>query len=379
MPLGELLPIQWDLERDVPQHSTFLYLSKYMEDLGEKLSQLAPGGLNQCYFTNSGSEANEMAVMSARVATGEQTMIALRHGYHGGTNVPLSLCGNSQWKFPAQPQASVVHAVEPYCYRCPYGAQKGFCALECAEDIQNVIETATHGKVAGLIVEPVLGVGGFIDPPLEYHRRAAEIVRNVGGKYLSDEVQTGVGRTGKFFFAIEESEVVPDIITMAKGFGGGAPIGAVVAKKEIAMSLKGKTHFNTFGGDPYQSMQAGEVIDIIKDEELIENAHREGKYLKEGFQSLSEEFPVLGDVRGRGLMIGIELVKDPKTKEPAAKETAEIMDLSKERGLLLGKGGLKGNVIRIAPSLSIRREESEELLKIMKSSLQALRDRSMKK
>jgi 4-aminobutyrate aminotransferase-like enzyme len=360
------------IEENQIQHTTFLYLSQYMAVLGKKLADVAPEGLNKCYFVNSGSEANEMAVMSARVSTGEQMVVALRHGYHGGTSVPLSLCGHSTWKFPAQPQSSVAHAQAPYCYRCPYNNKNG-CHLECADDVKNVIETVTHGKIAAFIAEPVMGVGGFIDPPVEYHKRVYEIIKSFGGKYISDEVQAGVGRTGKYFFAIEESGFSPDLITMAKGLGNGAPVGAVIAKDEIADSMKGKLHFNTFGGDPYQAMQASEVIDIVMNENLIENSKVMGDYLKDEFKSLQKEFPVIGDVRGRGLMLGLELVKDQKSKEPAASEAALLMELSKGEGLLIGKGGLFGNVIRIAPSLGITKTEAEELVLKLRTSFQKLK------
>jgi 4-aminobutyrate aminotransferase-like enzyme len=361
------------LDDNAIQHTTFLYLSGYMEELAKKLAAVAPGDLEKCYFTNSGSEANEVAVMTARVATGEQMVVALRHGYHGGTNVPMSLCGHSNWKFRAQPQASVIHALEPYCYRCPLGKTRENCSLECAEDIKNVIETTSNGKIAAFIAEPVLGVGGFIDPPFTYHKRAYEIVKSFGGKYISDEVQTGVGRTGKYFFAIEEAGIVPDFITMAKGFGSGAPIGAVVTKRECADAMIGKSHFNTFGGDPFQSMQAAEVIDIIKDENLIENARQQGEFLRNGMLDLQKEFSLIGDVRGRGLMLGIELVKDRKTKEFAVQETVSLMDLAKNNGLLIGKGSLRGNVLRITPPLNVSRAESEELLKKLRKSFEQLK------
>lgn len=360
------------IESDVIQHTTHLYLSEYMAVLAEKLAELSPGDLNKCYFTNSGSEANELAVLNARVATGEQTIIALRYGYHGGTGVPISLCGQHTWKFRAQPAASVVHAVAPYCYRCPFGKTKDSCALECAEDIKNVIETSTSGKVAALIIEPVLGVGGFIDPPVEYHKRCYEIIKHFGGKYISDEVQTGIGRLGKHFFAIEDSGVVPDIITSAKGIGNGAPIGVAIAKSEVAEAMTGKLHFNTFGGDPYQTMQAAETIAIIQEENLIENADRMGTYIKDGLKELQKDFHVIGDVRGRGLLLGLELVKDRDTREPETSGTANLMEIAKDNQLLLGKGGLWGNSIRIAPPLNITKTECDELLTKLRLSLETL-------
>lgn len=361
---------------DEVQHTTSLFLSLYMEELAEKLAHIAPGSLKRSYITNSGSEANEMAIMTARVHTGEQMFVALRHGYHGGTGVPMGFCGHSNWRFKNQPVSSVTHAPAPYCYRCPFGAQPQSCNLECAHDIKNIIETSTNGGIAGFIMEPILGVGGFIDPPLEYHKVAYDHVKEFGGLFIADEVQTGVGRTGDNFFAIEDSRVIPDMITMAKGLGNGAPIGAVITTDKISDSLKGKMHFNTFGGDPYQSMQAGTVIDIIKEENLIENAKQIGKFIKEGLQDLQKDFPLIGDVRGRGLMLGLELVQDRKTKTPAPTQTRQLIDACKDARLLVGKGGLYGNVIRIAPPLNIDRSEAKELLEKLQIALLSLSKQS---
>lgn len=350
------------IDSDAIQHTTFLYLSEYMADFAEKLAQVAPGDLSKVYMTNSGSEANEMAVMTARAATGRQMVLSLRHGYHGGTNVPLTLCGHGTWKFPSQPHASVSHVKAPYCYRCPWGKERTTCDLECADEVQEVIDTTTDGKIAAFICEPILGVGGFIDAPVGYHKKVYEIIKKAGGLYISDEVQTGVGRTGKNFFAIADSEVVPDFITMAKGIGNGAPVGAVITKTEHADALKGKLHFNTFGGDPYQAMQASKVIDIIKDENLIDNADKMGHYLKEGFMDLQKDFPIIGDIRGRGLLMGLELVTDPVTKTPNPEATAKLMETAREKNILIGKGGLLGNVVRVAPSMAITKEECDQLL-----------------
>jgi 4-aminobutyrate aminotransferase-like enzyme len=361
------------INSDAIQHTTYLYLSEHMAELAEKIATRAPGDLTKCYFTNSGSEANEMAIMTARVATKNQTVVSLRHGYHGGTNVPLALCGHSTWKFPHQPQASVVHAKAPYCYRCPFGANEKSCNLECANDVKEVIQTATHGEIAAFIKEPILGVGGFITASNEYHKQVFDIVKDHGGLYISDEVQTGVGRTGKDFFMSSTLGIKPDMITMAKGIGNGAPVGALIAKAELAQSLVGKAHFNTFGGDPYQSMQASETISIIEEEDLIGNADRMGAYLFEGFKDMQKDFPIIGDIRGAGLLIGIELVKDQKTKMPAISETAEIMEFAKEEGLLIGKGSLLGNVLRLAPSLAISKSECSELLKGMRNAFSKLK------
>ncbi|MFK7823774.1 MAG: aspartate aminotransferase family protein [Oligoflexales bacterium] len=356
------------LAEDEIQHTSHLYLSLYMEGLAEKLAKLAPGLPRSCYITNSGSEANEMAVLTARVATGEQMMIALRHSYHGGTNATLGLCGNASWKYPHQGGGGVAHAVAPYCYRCPFGANNKTCDLECSKDVRSVVETVTSGKVAGIIVEPILGVGGFIDPPREYHAKVFDIIKSFGGIYISDEVQTGVGRTGESFFAIEQSGVVPDIVTMAKGLGSGAPIGAVIADRSLANELNGKHHFSTFGGDPYQSMQAAMVVDIIEEEKLMQNAENVGARLKAGLLDLQEQFPIIGDVRGRGLLLGFELVKDPLSKEPATDVCKQLLELCKGEGLLLGKGGLWGHVVRIAPPLNLSFSEADELLLKLKKA-----------
>lgn len=350
------------LSKDAIQHTTYLYLSQYLAELAAKLASVAPAGLSKCYLTNSGSEANEVAILTAREATGRQMIVALRHCYHGGTSMPLALCGSSPWKFLHSPQASVVHAMAPYCYRCPFGKTPQSCQLECADDVKQVIETTTSGNIAAFIAEPVMGVAGYVDPPLAYHKKVYEIIKQYGGLYISDEVQTGMGRTGSHFFAIEQSGVIPDLITLAKGLGSGAPIGAVIAKPELADALKNKKHFNTFGGDPFQAAQANEVINIIINENLIQNAKTEGDYLKTAFKGLQKDFPLIGDVRGRGLIIGIELVKDRQTKEPASQETALLMEIAKDNGLLIGRGGYHNNVLRIAPSMGISRQESELLV-----------------
>lgn len=360
------------LDSDAIQHTTFIYLSGYMEDLGKKLAELAPIDSPKCYFTNSGSEANEMAVLTAKQATNEATVVALRHCYHGGTSMPMGLCGHASWKYRGLSQSSVVHSAEPYCYRCPFGAERNNCALECAEDIKNVIETVTIGKIAAFIAEPILGVGGFIDPPKEYFKRAYEIIKKFGGLYISDEVQTGIGRTGEGFFAVDSMGFRPDFITCAKGFGNGAPIGVVIGRGDLADSLAGKVHFNTFGGDPYQSMQAGLVLDIIREQGLIENAKKVGGRIIEGLKSLQKDFPIMGDVRGRGLIIGVEFVKDAKSKVPAPEETLRFLNLTKEEGLLVGKGGLRGNVIRIAPPLTLSMTEAETVLKKFENALRKL-------
>ncbi len=357
-------------DNDDIQHGPTIYLSEPVVRLAENLTKHTPDGMDRVFVSNSGSEANEFAVMAARNATGNETMVSLRHGYHGGTNMTLGLCGHGNWKFKSQPFSATVHAMQPDCYRCPFGKTKDTCALECAQDVENVIQTATNGKIAGVIIEPILGVGGFLDPPVEYHKKVYDICKKYGGMYISDEVQTGIGRTGESFFAIFQSGFTPDMITMAKSLGNGAPVGAVILSEECSAPLAGKIHFNTFGGDPYQALQAAMTVEIIEEENLMENCKTMGNLLKEGLWNLSEKYPIIGDVRGRGLLMGFELVKDRTTKEYASKEAGMMMEETRKRGLLLGKGGLYGNVVRVAPPYTVTKDDCEKILSIIDQSLE---------
>ncbi len=357
------------LEADEIQHSSTLYLNHHATDLAETLVKEAPPRLDRVFFTNSGSEANELAMLAARQATGETVIVNLRHSYHGATAGALASCGHHNWRFRSQPVASVTSAMEPYCYRCPFGKEPQSCSLECAKNVETTIQTSTNGRIAGFIAEPVMGVGGFISPPKEYFTEVARIVHQYGGRYISDEVQTGAGRCGGEFLLSRELGIDADLLTMAKGFGNGAAIGATLMTTELSESMAGKLFFNTFGSDPYQTMQAKVTMDIIRDEKLIENARQQGAHLLDGFRELQKKHRLVGDARGRGLLLGIELVRDRKTKEHAPAETSELMELCREKGLLIGKGGLFGNVVRVAPPLTITRGQCDQLLKVLDESL----------
>jgi 4-aminobutyrate aminotransferase-like enzyme len=367
------------IDSDAIQHTSYLYLNRYVVDATRSLIQESPEGVDRVHFTNSGSEANELAFLAARQKTGETMIVNLRHSYHGGTSGALAQCGHHNWRFRAQPVSSVTSAEAPYCYRCPFGKKKGSCNLECADNVKETIETSTHGKIAAMIVEPVMGVGGFLDAPKEYFHKVADIVHEFGGYYISDEVQTGAGRCGEDMFVTRSLGIDADMITMAKGLGNGAAVGAVMMKTEISDSMAGKLHFNTFGGDPYQTMQAKVTFDIIREENLIENAKVTGKRLKDGLVSLQKKYGLIGDVRGRGLLLGVELVKDRKTKEFAPEETAEIMDLCRDNGLLVGKGGLRGNVLRLAPPLNITEKDVDDMLIVMDRAFHTLTEERAKR
>ncbi len=343
-------------------HTSTLYLNKPQVDLAEKVAELTPGRLRKSFFTNSGSEADETALVLARLYTGHQEIVALRHCYSGRTMGAMSVAGHSTWRHGGTAVAGINHLVAPYCYRCPLHLAYPSCDLACAKDVEELILTATGGKIAALIAEPILGVGGFITPPKEYFKEVTSIVKRYGGIFICDEVQTGWGRTGDKWFGIEHWEVEPDVMTFAKGMANGAPIGATVTTEEIAAAQPGLS-FSTFGGNPVSSMAALATIREIQERDLPHNARVVGDYLRDQLEALKEAYPhVIGDVRGMGLMQAIECVKDPKTKEPNAQAVLRIFEETKNRGVLIGRGGLYGNVIRLGPPLIATKDHIDELV-----------------
>jgi alanine-glyoxylate transaminase/(R)-3-amino-2-methylpropionate-pyruvate transaminase len=346
------------------QHATTIYLHPAAAQLARKLAEHMPGGggLTTSYFTSSGSEANEIAILMAREFTGNTEVISLRNGYHGGTQGAMALSAVGTWKFPANPSIGVKHATPGYCYRCPFGLTYPSCDLKCARDVEDLIRHETAGEVAGFIGEPIQGVGGVVTPPPEYFGIVYEHVRRHGGLCIADEVQTGFGRTGTAFWGFENWGVMPDLVTMAKGIGNGAPLGACVTRPEIARVMTNRIHFNTFGGNPVSMTQGLATLEVIDAEGIQANARRVGGHLKERLLALQERQPIIGEVRGMGLMLGVELVRDRDTKEPATSETAAILELCKERGLLIGKGGLDGNVLRIKPPMCLTTDDADFLV-----------------
>jgi 4-aminobutyrate aminotransferase len=354
------------------QHVSTLYPTAPIVELAEKLAHITPGDLGKTYFTNSGTEANETAVLLAQLATGAQTIVALRHSYSGRSTVARSLSGQAPWKMGANQIAAVVHAPAPYCYRCPFKLTYPECGVACAEDLEELIATSTPGVVAGFLAETVLGAGGYIVPPAEYFPVAVDIIRRHGGLFIADEVQSGFGRTGGRWFGIEHWDVEPDVITMAKGIANGAPLGATVTRPELADEFGGGLSISTFGGNPMSSVASLASIAVIEEEGLLENAASVGAHLRHRLDELAERFDIIGDVRGMGLMQGIELVRDRDSKEPAADEAARLMEETKSRGLLVGKGGLYGNVLRIGPPLNISAGQVDEGVDMLSQSFSAL-------
>jgi 4-aminobutyrate aminotransferase-like enzyme len=356
---------------DKLQHVSTCFITEPMVALAEKLAQLTPGKrLTKSFFTSSGTEANETAVQSARMHTGNLEIIALRHGYSGRSSLARGLTGMNTWR-RATIEVGIVHAVNPYCYRCPLKLTYPSCDLACARDIEQVIQTSTSGRIAGMIAEPIQGVAGFVTPPKEYFKIAFNIVKQYGGDFIADEVQTGWGRTGKKWFGIEHWEVEPDIITAAKSLGNGHPIGLTIARPEIADSFQGLT-IATFGGNPVTATAAKAVIDIIEEDDLRTNCAIVGGYFRDRLNELAQKHALIGEVRGMGLMQALELVTDRTTKEPAGPATGALLEEARKRGLLVGKGGLYGNVVRMSPPMNIAKSDVDEAVRILDESLTAV-------
>jgi alanine-glyoxylate transaminase / (R)-3-amino-2-methylpropionate-pyruvate transaminase len=359
------------------QHTTTIYLHPTAGEFAKKLAEHMPAGsdLSVSYFTNCGSEATEVALLMAREHTGNTEVISLRNGYHGGTQAAMALTAHGSWKFKSSPVVGVKHATPGYCYRCPFGLTYPSCDVKCAQDVESLIRYETPGEVAAFIAEPIQGVGGAVTPPPEYFKIVYDIVRKHGGLCIADEVQTGFGRTGTAFWGFENWGVTPDLVTMAKGIGNGAPLGACVTRPEIALNMKNRIHFNTFGGNPISMTQGLATLEVIDAEGIQQNALRVGDYLKARLHDLQERQPLIGEVRGMGLMLGVELVRDRDSKEPASTETSEVLELAKQRGLLIGKGGLFGNVLRIKPPMCLTTDDADFLVDCLDEVMGAATER----
>lgn len=352
-------------------HTTTVFLHPTMVQFAEKLAARFPAdsGLSATYFTNSGTEANDLSATMARLHTGQFDIISLRNGYHGGSSGTMALTGMGNWKFPLPHAFGVKHATPGYCYRCPYGLEYPSCDVKCAKDVASLIDYETSGKIAAFIAEPIQGAGGVVDPPPEYFKIVYDIVRSHGGLCISDEVQTGFGRLGSDFWGFEAYGVVPDMVSMAKGIGNGAPLGAVTTRHEIASCLKQKLHFNTFAGNPVAMIQGLTTLEILDADDVPRTARDVGGYLKERLVDLQSRHEVIGDVRGKGLLLGVELVVDRTTKEPGTQLTSAVHEGTRRRGLLLGKGGVYGNVLRIKPPMCITREDADFLVDTLDATL----------
>ena len=353
-------------------HVSTLYLTDEMLDLAEKISGVAPDGMTKSFFSNSGSEANEMAALVSRLSKNSTDFLALEQAYHGRTLYTVALAGQSNWRNFGPQVPHVAFVPSPYCYRCPLNLTYPSCGIACAKSAKRVIETQTNGNPAAMIAETIAGVGGIIAPPDEYFKVLKETLEPFGTLFIADEVQTGWGRLGDGMFGITGTYgVVPDIITSAKGLASGLPIGITITRPELADVFKGP-HINTFGGNPLSSTAARVTIEVIEKRNLIANAKRQGEKLLAGLRDLQKRFPLIGEVRGHGLMIGVELVQDPKTKAYATAEATRMLEEMRKRNVLIGKGGRFGNVLRIQPPLVFDDNDTTEFLKAFTESLAAI-------
>ena len=308
----------------------------------------------------------------ARLYTGNADVIAVRNSYHGASPASNTITSHSTWKYPVNIGSGVHHTINPDPYRSPFTGTPEEIATKSVADLKELIRFSTSGKIAAFIMEPIQGVGGATSAAKNYLREAYAVVREHGGLCIADEVQTGFGRTGDNYWGFENFDVVPDMVVMAKGIVNGVPLAAVTTRKEIAQALTERIHFNTFGGNPVCMAAGLAVLDVIDEDGLQENSRVVGKRLKDGLKKLQSEHDLIGDVRGMGLMLGAELVRDRKTKEPAKAETLQILEEARAMGVLIGKGGIDGNVLRIKPPMCITLEEADYALEVIHRALHAV-------
>lgn len=340
------------------QHVCNIYLTDPFVRLAQRLAEVTPGDLKKSFFCSTGTEANEGAALLATVATNNSEFISLRNGLHGRTKLTMSMTGISMWRTDPNPVGGINFAPNAYCYRCPLGKRFPECDYACANAIEDIIKTNTSGRVAAMIAEPIQGNAGIVTPPPGYFKRVKEILDRYGILLIIDEVQTGFCRTGKMF-AIENYDVAPDIMTMAKALGNGTPISAFIATEKVANTYT-KPGASTLGGNPVSSTAALATLDYLIDNKLADNATARGAQLKAGLAELQKKYPIIGDIRGIGLMVGAELVHSDKS--PAAEETDYILEEMKNRGFIVGKNGVARNVLAFQPPLVITEQNINDLL-----------------
>ena len=349
-------------------HSSTLYLIKSQVELAEKIAELSGIPDAKVFFTNSGTEANETALMLATQARRSEQVLALRNSYHGRAFATIAITGNRGWSASALSPIKVSWVHGGYRYRSPFKSfSDGDYIKACVDDLREIIETTTSGDVACMIAEPIQGVGGFTSPPDGLFRAFKDVLDEYGILFVSDEVQTGWGRTGEHFWGIQAHDVVPDAMTFAKGLGNGLAIGGVVARGDLMDTINANS-ISTFGGNPVSTAGALATVNYLLDHDLQANAAKLGSRLLGGLRELAEKHPVIGDVRGKGLMVGVEFVGPEGEPNGAAATT--VLNESRARGLLVGKGGLYGNVIRLAPPMTLTEDELEEALGILAQAVE---------
>jgi 4-aminobutyrate aminotransferase-like enzyme len=349
-------------------HTSTLFINEVMIEFAEKLAAVTPGRLSHSFFTSSGSEANETAIMTARMYTGRTDILALRHAYSGRTQTAMSVTAHSTWRSGGVYDGYVKHVRNPYEYRRPAGMTSEQFLDLCVSDLEDVISTTTEGRIAAFMAEPIQGVGGFIVAPRDYFKRVVPIVKEAGGLIIIDEVQTGWGRTGGHLCSIEHWGIEPDIMVFAKGIANGYPLGVTITTPEIAAAVDHNT-LSTYGGNPVAMATALATVEYIERHDLATNAAVMGARLRGRLDRLPQRFSFVGDVRGMGLMQALELVVPGESHRPDAARASAFVAAARRRGLLLGKGGLRGNVIRIAPALIVSQGEIDEAADIIEAAL----------
>lgn len=362
-------PIKEQLDRVT--HTSTLFLIRSQIELAERIREMTPAKLDKVFFTNSGTEANEAAFLLATLNRNSNELIALRHSYHGRSFATINASGHQPWRSTTLSPLHVHYVGNPYCYRCPWEKTYPSCDLLCARDVESVIRTTTSGNPAAFVAEPIQGVGGFIVPPPEYFERVKEILDRHGIPFISDEVQSGWGRLGVTDFGFQAYGIEPDMVVFAKGLANGIPIGGVIATDELASSIRSLS-LSTFGGNPIATTAALANLNYIATNNLRENARVVGSYLKERLLELAERHPMIGDVRGIGLMVAVELVRDRTTKEPAPDLALQILDATKQRGLIVGKGGLHANTLRICPPLIVTKSDVDAAIAVLNEAFAAV-------
>ena len=341
-------------------HTSTLYITENPIRAARRLSEIAPGRLSQTFFTNSGTEAVETAVMLACMYTGRTEVIALRRAYSGRSFLATNLTGQAPWRPLGSLLPGIKHAMSPYRYRFAIeGLDDEEFVDVLARDLEETIATVTDGKPAAFFAETIQGAAGYIVPPPGYFQRMAEIIRSYGGLFICDEVQAGFGRTGGKWFGIEHWDVEPDIMVMAKGIANGFPVGATMTRPEIAEAWTAKT-ISTYGGNPVCTAAADATLEVMAREDTPGRSAARGTQLRRCLEELYGTHEWIGEVRGMGLMQALELVEDRASKEPSPARAKALLEAAKQEGLLLGIGGLDGNVIRIGPSMLVSEGEVEE-------------------
>ncbi len=340
-------------------HTSTLYLIRAQVELAERIAALSGIPDAKVFFTTSGTEANEAALLLATQARRSNQVLALRNSYHGRSFGAMGITGNRGWAASSLSPVNVRYVHSGYRYRSPFRDLSDADYISaCAADLRDVIDTQTAGDVACMIAEPIQGVGGFATPPDGFFAAQKKVLDESGILFIADEVQTGWGRTGEHFWGYQAHDVVPDILTFAKGIGNGLTIGGVIARAGLMDCLSANS-ISTFGGNPLVTAGATAVLDYVLEHNLQANAATIGSRLMNALKAQAEGSPAVGDVRGKGLMIGIELVR-PGTTEPDAPAASAVQERGRSAGLLIGRGGLYGNVLRIAPPLTITAEEAEQ-------------------